>query len=104
MASLITCPHCGRRPVEEFAIRGDATLRRPDPAASEKAWTDHVFLRENPMGRHREFWHHQSGCRRWLIVARDTVSHAVLSVEDAGQVIAEERARERAGKPAGERT
>ena len=25
MASLITCPHCGVRPKEEFSIRGDAS-------------------------------------------------------------------------------
>ena len=92
MASLITCPHCGRRPVEEFAIRGDATLRRPEASASEKDWTDYVFLRDNPMGRHKEFWHHQYGCRRWLIVERDTMTHAVFSVEDAAMVIGGERA------------
>jgi sarcosine oxidase subunit delta len=96
MASLITCPHCGRRPVEEFVVRGDATLRRPDPSAPEKAWTDFVFLRKNPMGRHKEFWHHQSGCRRWLIVDRDTVTHAVFGVEDAATVVAAERAGEEA--------
>jgi sarcosine oxidase subunit delta len=77
--------------VEEFTIRGDATLRRPDPGASEKAWMDYVFIRENPMGRHKEFWHHQYGCRRWLIVERDTVSHDVHCVEDAAMVIAGER-------------
>ena len=100
MASLITCPHCGRRPVEEFTIRGDATLRRPEPGAAEKVWTDHVFVRDNPMGRHKEFWHHQYGCRRWLIVERDTVTHVVFAVEDAGRVIAGERAREKAGERA----
>ena len=102
MASLITCPHCGRRPVEEFTIRGDATLRRPGPAATDKAWTDHVFLRDNPMGRHKEFWHHESGCRRWLIVERDTVSHVVHTVTDAAMVIAGERAAMKAGEKAGE--
>ena len=29
MASLITCPHCGVRPKEEFSIRGDAVPVRP---------------------------------------------------------------------------
>ena len=29
MASLITCPHCGKRPKEEFSIRGDASVVRP---------------------------------------------------------------------------
>jgi heterotetrameric sarcosine oxidase delta subunit len=91
MASLISCPHCGARPVEEFSIRGDASLRRPHPTASEKDWSDYVYFRDNPMGRHREFWHHHLGCRRWLIVERDTVTHAVFSVEDAAMVIGGEK-------------
>jgi sarcosine oxidase subunit delta len=39
-----------------------------------------VHLRENRAGEHRELWHHTHGCRAWLIVTRDTVTHAVLSV------------------------
>ncbi|MBY5568320.1 sarcosine oxidase subunit delta [Rhizobium leguminosarum] len=83
MASLISCPHCGARPKEEFSIRGDAGLIRPAPDASAEAWFDYVYLRDNPRGRHSEYWHHSSGCRRWLIVERDTVTHAVLGVRDA---------------------
>lgn len=83
MASLIHCPHCGVRPKEEFQIKGDAGAIRPQANASEKEWADYVFLRENPMGPHRELWQHVSGCRRWLIVERDTVSHTVSAVSDA---------------------
>ncbi|MGO8067100.1 sarcosine oxidase subunit delta [Rhizobium leguminosarum] len=83
MASLISCPHCGARPKEEFSIRGDAGLARPAPDADADAWFDYVYLRDNPRGRHSEYWHHSSGCRRWLIVERDTVSHVVHSVRDA---------------------
>ena len=32
MASLITCPHCGQRPKEEFTIKGDAGPVRPQQA------------------------------------------------------------------------
>ncbi|MBY5326511.1 sarcosine oxidase subunit delta [Rhizobium leguminosarum] len=83
MASLISCPHCGARPKEEFSIRGDAGLARPAPDADADAWFDYVYLRDNPRGRHSEYWHHSSGCRRWLIVERDTVSHVVHGVRDA---------------------
>jgi heterotetrameric sarcosine oxidase delta subunit len=85
MASLIDCPHCGVRPKEEFSIRGDAAPVRPaaDVPASDGAWNAYVHLRGNPKGRHREFWHHAAGCRRWLIVERDTASHAVFAVVDA---------------------
>ncbi|MGI6245414.1 MAG: sarcosine oxidase subunit delta [Pseudochelatococcus sp.] len=82
MASLIPCPHCGRRPKEEFTIKG-AALERPAPDAGEAAWMNYVYLRDNPRGAYREYWHHTSGCRRWLIVSRDTATHAVTGAEDA---------------------
>ncbi|MBZ9790114.1 sarcosine oxidase subunit delta [Rhizobium sp. 3T7] len=83
MASLISCPHCGIRPKEEFTIKGDASLARPAPTAGPDAWYDYVYLRDNPKGRHKEYWHHSSGCRRWLVVERDTVTHLVYGVSDA---------------------
>lgn len=82
MASLIPCPHCGIRPREEFTIKG-AALDRPQADADMKTWFDHVYLRDNPRGRHDEFWHHTSGCRRWLVVTRDTVTHEVAVCRDA---------------------
>ena len=81
MASLITCPHCGIRPKEEFTIRGDASVVRPAPSASDEAWHRYVHIRDNPRGRYLEHWHHASGCRRWLVVARDTRDHSILGVE-----------------------
>jgi heterotetrameric sarcosine oxidase delta subunit len=83
MASLIHCPHCGVRPRDEFTIKGDATVHRPAVEASDKEWSDYVFIRSNPVGLHKEYWQHLAGCRRWLIVERDTVSHQVFSVTDA---------------------
>ena len=83
MASLVSCPHCGPRPKEEFTIRGDANLVRPAPDAGDEAWCAYVYLRDNPKGPHREYWHHTSGCRRWLVVERDTVTHVVRDVSDA---------------------
>ncbi len=83
MASLIPCPHCGQRPKEEFTIRGDAGVKRPAAGAPQEAWFDYVYLRDNPKGRLEEFWHHTSGCRRWLVVVRDTATHTVYGVTDA---------------------
>lgn len=82
MASLILCPHCGHRPKEEYSIRGDASLTRPAPDASAAEWHDYVHIRKNPRGRYKEFWHHTSGCRRWLVVERDTFTHNVYNVVD----------------------
>lgn len=84
MASLIDCPHCGLRPKEEFGVKG-AVLPRPDAEAGTLAWMDYVYLRENPRGLYREYWHHAGGCRRWLVVTRDTATHAVASVADAAE-------------------
>ena len=39
-----------------------------------------IYLRDNPAGLHRELWFHEYGDRSWLIVTRDTVTHAVVDV------------------------
>jgi sarcosine oxidase subunit delta len=89
----IECYHCGERSSEEFAYLGDATLARPDgdPAAplddaARTQWQDYVYLRDIPAGPHRELWQHVAGCRAWLVVTRDTRTHAVLQVEPARDV------------------
>ena len=78
----IVCPWCGPRPLNEFTYGGDATKSRPSrpEAASLDVWMDYVYLRKNPAGLHREYWHHGSGCRSWLVVTRDTVTHEIENV------------------------
>jgi len=78
----IHCPCCGDRDLMEFSYLGDASVRRPDPAAPDSADTffDAVYLRDNPAGRHSELWYHGSGCRSWLTVDRDTRTHEIFSV------------------------
>jgi methylglutamate dehydrogenase subunit B len=82
---LITCPHCGKRPVEEFTFNGDARPVRPystDPATLEQ-WFDYVYLRDNRRGVMDEYAHHSGGCRAWLVVTRDTETHDVLATATA---------------------
>ena len=93
----ITCVHCGERGSDEFSYLGDASPERPrDPpegALDEAAmarWTSYVYLRDNPAGSHRELWQHVAGCRAWLVVTRDTVTHEILGVESA-QALARDR-------------
>jgi sarcosine oxidase subunit delta len=88
------CPHCGERGNEEFVYHGDAGPRRPAADAPEAAWFDYVYLRDNPAGRHSELWYHGAGCHAWLVVERDTRTHAVFSCTPAREVAAA-RAKER---------
>ena len=80
----IPCPHCGSRDVQEFTCLGDATPIRPEgDALNEAAMADYVYLRDNPRGHHREYWYHGQGCRSWLVVTRDTYTHAVTEARQA---------------------
>ncbi len=82
------CPNCGARGLEEFAYHGDATVTRPRDGgvAQTEAWTDYVYLRDNPSGLHRELWVHAAGCHAWLVVTRDLRNHDIASVESARAV------------------
>ncbi len=79
----IECPWCGPRNEDEFSYGGDATVERPADDASMDDWYDYVYTRDNPAGRHSEFGHHVNGCRAWLRVERDTVTHEIFSVAPA---------------------
>jgi methylglutamate dehydrogenase subunit B len=79
----IRCPFCGERDVNEFAFLGDAQYRRPAGGAPDEAahFFEAVYLRDNPAGPHDELWYHTSGCRSWLRITRDTLTHAILDVQ-----------------------
>ena len=84
---LIEHPLLGLRDSAEFTVLGDAALlNRPtgsdDPAALQ-AFHDYVYLRDNPAGEHHELWYHEHGDHSWLVVTRDTVTHAIKRVESA---------------------
>ncbi|MGQ0849125.1 MAG: sarcosine oxidase subunit delta [Actinomycetota bacterium] len=68
---FLICPHCGRRPVDEFRY-GEIPIVPDwitDPAARD---LDRGFMRTNPEGQNTERWFHEYGCRRWFTVTRDT--------------------------------
>ena len=79
----ITCPHCGERGNDEITVLGAADPLRPAADAPLGDWVAYVHERDNHRGTHRELWHQQAGCRAWLIVERETLSHAVISVRVA---------------------
>ncbi len=82
---LIPCPCCGPRDSREFAYGGDATPARPavDDLDAE-AWHAYLHQRRNPRGAHVELWQHVGGCRCWLRVRRDTLTHAVQGADLVG--------------------
>jgi heterotetrameric sarcosine oxidase delta subunit len=83
----IPCPHCGGRDRREFTVLGDADPVRPDGMeADPQAMFEYVYLRDNPAGALREYWYHGAGCHAWLVVERDTRSHAVIGVKTARDV------------------
>ncbi len=85
MASLIPCPYCGERDAEEFTVQGEVAGPRPTAGALDD-FHAYVYLRANEFGPTQEYWYHANGCRRWLIVRRDTSDHAILDVIFAGGV------------------
>ena len=86
---IINHPHLGPRDASEFTILGDASLiNRPDWQAgdADDAFYNYQYLRDNPAGLHRELWFHEQGDRSWLVVTRDTITHAVIAVAMASYV------------------
>ncbi len=87
---LINHPHLGPRDAAEFVYLGDASLiNRPDwqsENASDEFY-EYLYLRDNPAGEIRELWFHEQGDRSWLVVTRNTLTHAITKVELARDVV-----------------
>lgn len=85
---LIDCPWCGERDETEFSYGGEACIARPlrPQELSDAQWADYLFMRKNPRGMHREQWNHSSGCRRWFIADRDTVTYRIAGTWPIGAV------------------
>lgn len=80
---LIACPHCGPRAQEEFAYERpvEAVIRfadAPDDAVAT------LYARTNPRGVSEEIWTHSHGCRSWMVIRRDRVSHVIEWVRPLG--------------------
>ena len=86
---IIPHPLLGPRDAAEFVYLGDAALiDRPDGLGddAQTAFHNHVYLRANPAGEHRELWYHEQGDRSWLVVTRNTLTHEITAVELARDV------------------
>ena len=100
----INCPYCGLRDQTEFNYGGDGTVTRPSEDASLAAWTDFVYMQDNPRGVRADSGT-TAGCRQWLKVVRDTVTHEVIAVgtvdEDVAAKVREREAWQALPSPTG---
>lgn len=74
---LIPCPHCGKRPVEEF-MYGEIPVSPAHLTDPDEISIDRGFMHGNPEGETTERWFHSYGCRRWLTLKRDTRTNTFL--------------------------
>jgi len=77
---VIRCPYCCEaREEEEFSYGGEAFIARPESpeTQSDESWGDYLFMRKNPKGWHWEMWGHNTGCRKFFVVKRNTANHAI---------------------------
>jgi sarcosine oxidase subunit delta len=62
-------------------VLGDADALSARPSGSGAAqFHEYAYQRTNPAGPFRELWYHAAGCRRWLVVTRDTRTHDIADV------------------------
>jgi sarcosine oxidase subunit delta len=73
---LISCPYCGARNSQEFSYSGE-TGARPEMGSSPEAWRNYLYLKNNPAGWTTERWFHVSGCRKFFVAERHTVTNEV---------------------------
>ncbi len=76
MSIQLTCPHCGRRPVEEF-LYGEIPSTPDSLRNTDERNLDRAFMIANPEGPVTERWFHSFGCRRWITVRRNTANNGM---------------------------
>lgn len=77
MSIQIVCPHCGKRPLEEY-FYGEIPIV-PETITDKDEWDiDRAFMLNNPEGVQREAWFHLYGCRRWVYLERDTTTNQFI--------------------------
>ena len=80
---LIPCPHCGDRAQSEFdyvrTLDSIVTLEMPSDEAMKR-----LFERTNPRGVDDELWRHSQGCRQFMTMRRNRVTHEIVSVAKWG--------------------
>ncbi len=74
---LVPCPWCGPRNSADLRYVGESRPR-PDPTeSSTDEWRSYLYMRDNPAGLTTETWYCRSGCRRYFVVERDSVTNQI---------------------------
>jgi sarcosine oxidase subunit delta len=81
---IINHPLLGPRDASEFVYLGDASLlNRPSHSDQDAVdrFYEYLYLRDNVAGEMKELWYHEQGDQSWLVVTRNTLTHAITKVE-----------------------
>ncbi len=74
---LVPCPWCGPRNSTDMRYVGESRPR-PDPnAATPAEWRTYLHTRTNPAGWTTETWLCRSGCRRYFVIERHSVTNEI---------------------------
>ena len=79
----INCPHCGPRAQIEFTYERTVDSVVAINATPDEAM-ERLYKRSNPRGIDDEIWRHTFGCRAWLVLCRNRVTHVIESVQAVG--------------------
>jgi heterotetrameric sarcosine oxidase delta subunit len=79
----INCPHCGPRAQIEFTYERTVDSVVAIDATPDEAM-ERLYKRANPRGMDDEIWRHSFGCRAWMVLRRNRVTHVIESVQAVG--------------------
>ncbi|WP_417597302.1 sarcosine oxidase subunit delta [Oceanospirillum sp.] len=78
---MMTCPLNGLRNINEFVFGGEVTAL-PDLQATDQAWAEYTFYKNNSTGVVREWWYH-SASGYWFVAERDRTSEQIIRTYDS---------------------
>lgn len=81
---VIICPNCGPRNSDEFTYQGEVRSRPDVNDTNPGEWRRYLYMRANKADWVSERWFHVSGCRRYLMLERHTVTNEIRDVEPVG--------------------
>jgi heterotetrameric sarcosine oxidase delta subunit len=74
---MVPCPWCGPRNADDLRYVGESRPRPQPSTATPEEWRRYLYVKNNPAGWTTETWYCRSGCRRYFVVERNTVSNEI---------------------------